>query len=174
MVKLAGEVSDGVGVGIMSSVEFMRDIVRPNAQAGAAAVGRDPDAVAFPMAAMVSVNDNVEKARDAIKKAICELFHPVPHPYYDSQLRQLGFSDFADQAAILMPQGKLREAMDLVPEEVVDTMTITGNVSQCAARIAEYEGFADEIIAFRIAQPGESRGIGAFEELFELASGARA
>ena len=73
-----------------------------------------------------------------------------------------------------MPDGKLREAMDLVPEEVVDTMTITGNVSQCAARIAEYEGFADEIIAFRIAQPGESRGVGAFEELFELASGARA
>lgn len=171
MVKLAGEVSDGVGVGIMSSVSFMRDIVRPNAQEAAAGAGRNPDDVAFPMAAMVSVNRDVEVARDAVKKAICELFHPVPHPYYDSQLRQLGYSDFADQAAVLMPQAKLREAMDLVPEAVVDTMTITGNVAQCAARIAEYEGVADQIIAFRIAQPGETRGIGAYEDLFELAAG---
>lgn len=170
MVKLAGEVSDGVGVGIMSSVEFMRDIVMPNAQAGAAAAGRTPADVAFPMAAMVSVNQDVALARDAVKQAICELFHPVPHPYYDSQLRQLGFGDFADQAAILMPQAKLREAMDLVPDEVVDTMTITGTVAECAARIADYEGIADEIVMFRIAQPGESRGVSAWEDLFELAA----
>jgi alkanesulfonate monooxygenase SsuD/methylene tetrahydromethanopterin reductase-like flavin-dependent oxidoreductase (luciferase family) len=170
MVNLAGEVSDGVGVGIMSSVEFMRDIVRPNAQAGAVSAGRDPNALAFPMAAMVSVNQDSEQARDAVKKAICELFHPVPHPYYDSQLRQLGFADFADQASLLMPQGKLREAMDLVPEAVVDTMTITGTVEECAARIAAYDGVADEIITFRIAQPDEPRGIAAFEDLFALAS----
>ena len=35
MVKLAGEVSDGVAIGIMSSVDFVRDIVRPNARKGA-------------------------------------------------------------------------------------------------------------------------------------------
>lgn len=170
MVKLAGEVSDGVGVGIMSSVEFLRDIVRPNAQGGATTAGRDPDALAFPMAAMVSVNQDAERARDAVKKAIAELFHPVPHPYYDSQLRQLGFAEFADQASALMPEGKLRETMDLVPDAVIDTMTITGTVEQCAQRIAEYEGFADEIIAFRIAQRDEPRGIAAYEDLFTLAA----
>jgi alkanesulfonate monooxygenase SsuD/methylene tetrahydromethanopterin reductase-like flavin-dependent oxidoreductase (luciferase family) len=42
MVRLAGEVSDGVGVGIMSSVEFVRDIVQPNARAGAESAGRTP------------------------------------------------------------------------------------------------------------------------------------
>lgn len=170
MVKLAGEVSDGVGVGIMSSVEFLRDIVRPNAQAAAESVGRSADEIAFPMAAMVSVNEDVDKARDAVKKSICELFHPVPHPYYDSQLRQLGFTEFADQAAELMPKGELREAMALVPDEVVDTMTITGSVSDCLDRLADYEGFADEVIAFRIAQPGEPKGIAAFEDLFALAA----
>lgn len=170
MVKLAGEVSDGVGVGIMSSVEFLRDIVRPNAQAAATEAGRNADKIAFPMAAMVSVNDDVDVAREAVKKAICELFHPVPHPYYDSQLRQLGFSEFADQATDLMPKGELRQAMALVPDEVVDKMTITGSVSDCVKRLADYEGLADEVIAFRIAQPGESRGIAAFDDLFALAA----
>ena len=62
MVRLAGEVSDGVGIGIMSSVEFVRDIVRPNAIAGAQEAGRDAKSVAFPTAATVSVNQNRDLA----------------------------------------------------------------------------------------------------------------
>jgi 5,10-methylenetetrahydromethanopterin reductase len=168
MVRLAGEVSDGVGIGIMSSVKFVRDIVRPNARVGAETAGRDPDALVFPMAAIVSINSDVESARDATRRSICKLFHPIPHPYYDSQLRQLGFSEFADQAAQLMPAKRLREAMDLVPDEVIDTMTITGNVEECAARIREYEGIADEVILARTAQRGEAKGMAAYEDLFEL------
>lgn len=169
MVRLAGEVSDGVGVGIMASTTFLEDIVRPNARSAAAEAGRDPGELAFPMGALVSVNDDAEAARDATKAAICGLFHPVPHPYYDSQLRQLGFAEFADQATTLMPQGKTREAMDHVPDEVVDTMTITGTPAECAERIASYEGIADEIIVFRVAQRGEPAGVAAFDSLFELA-----
>ena len=180
MVRLAGEVSDGVGIGIMSSVEFVRDIVRPNARAGAEAVGRNPDELAFPVAATISINSNKQSAQDASRAAICKLYHPIPHPYYDSQLRQLGFSEFADSAAQLMPAGRLHEAMDLVPDEVVDNMTITGDVQECAARIAQYEGVADELILARTAQPEDALGttrrgqtnIEAYAELFELVSSA--
>jgi alkanesulfonate monooxygenase SsuD/methylene tetrahydromethanopterin reductase-like flavin-dependent oxidoreductase (luciferase family) len=82
----------------------------------------------------------------------------------------LGFEDFADQASELMPAGRIREAMDLVPDEVIDTMTITGTPTECVERIAEYEGLADEIIAFRIPQKGEPVGAAAFEDFFELSS----
>jgi len=170
MVRLAGEVSDGVGIGIMSSVEFVRDIVRPNACAGAEAVGRDQTALKFPMAATVSINRDVEAARDASRAAICKLYHPIPHPYYDSQLRQLGFGEFADQAARLMPAGKLREAMALVPDEVIDSMTITGTVADCAARIDAYEGVADEVILARTGQRGDAPGLAAYDEFFALIS----
>ncbi len=170
MVRLAGEVSDGVGVGVMSSTRFLADMVRPNATAGCEAAGRDPSQLAFPMGAMVSVNHNTELARQASRAAICGLYHPVPHPYYDSQLRQLGFGDFADRATELMPAGNIREAMALVPDEVIDTMTITGTPQECVARIGEYEGLADEIIAIRLAQKEEPAGVAAFDQLFELAS----
>ena len=169
MVRVAGEVSDGVGVGIMSSVTFMRDIVRPNATAAATEAGRDPSELAFPMGALVSVNDDTERAREAAAARICGLFHPVPHPYYDSQLRQLGFADFVEQAYELIPAGRLREAIALVPDEVIDTMTITGTPAECARRIAEYDGLADEIIIGRVPQPEEPAGIAAFEPIFELA-----
>jgi alkanesulfonate monooxygenase SsuD/methylene tetrahydromethanopterin reductase-like flavin-dependent oxidoreductase (luciferase family) len=168
MVRLAGEVSDGVGIGIMSSVAFVRDKVRPNARAGAEAANRNPDALLFPTAATVSINRDVDAAREASKRAICKLYHPIPHPYYDSQLRQMGFEEFADQAAELIPAGRLREAIELVPEEVVDTMTITGNLEQCIARVRDYEGVADELILARTAQSSDEQRIHDYEEFFHL------
>ena len=170
MMQVAAEVSDGIGVGIMASVEFMRDTVRPNAVAAAESVGREPEALAFPMGALVSVNQNSELARNAAKASVCGLFHPVPHPYYDSQMRQQGFSDTADQLAELMPQGKTAEAMQIIPEEVVDTMTISGTPVECARRIAEYEGVTDQIVMMRVAQKDEATGVHAYEPIFELIS----
>ncbi len=170
MVRLAGQEADGVAVGVMSSTDFLRRIVRPAAKEAAEQAGRNPEALAFPMGAQLSVNADEELARRAARASICGLFHPVPHPYYDSQLRQLGFGDFADAAARLMPEGRTREAMELVPDEVVDTMTITGTPAQCAARVADYEGLADEIILMRLGQLGEPAGAAAWEDLFDLAS----
>jgi len=170
MVRLAGEVSDGVGVGIMSSTTFMRDIVRPNAMAAAEAAGRSPSTLDFPMGALLSVNEDVERARDAMAGRVCGLFHPVPHPYYDSQLRQLGHGDFVERAYELIPAGRMREAMDLVPDEVIDTMTVTGTPAECARRIAEYDGLADEIVFGRVPQPEEPKGVAGFEPAFEVIS----
>ena len=168
MVRLAGEVSDGVGIGIMSSVEFVRDIVRPNAREGAQAVGRDPDSLAFPTAAILSLNRDVEAARDASRRSICKLYHPIPHPYYDSQLRQLGFDEFANQASHLMPAGKLNEAMGLVPDDVIDRLTITGSVEKCAQRIQEYVGVSDELILARTGQRTDKSTMADYEDLFDL------
>ena len=170
MRRVAAEVSDGIGVGIMSSTTFMRDHVRPQAFAAAEAAGRDPNGLAFPMGAQVSVNQDGETARRAARMAICGLFHPVPHPYYDSQLRQLGFAAVADDLAELMPAGETREAMSRVPDEIIDTMTITGTPAECATRLEDYEGLADEVVAIRIAQPNEPAGRAAYDDLFELSS----
>ncbi len=85
-------------------------------------------------------------------------------------MRQLGFAEFADQATRLVPAGRLTEAIDLVPDAVVDTMTITGTVEQCAARIQDYEGVADELILARTAQRGDTNTLADYEDLFELIS----
>ena len=69
MVRLAGEVSDGVGIGIMSSVAFVKDKVRPNAKAGAEAAGRDPNQLLFPTAATVSINRDIA-AREASRLSV--------------------------------------------------------------------------------------------------------
>ena len=172
MLQLAGEVTDGVAVGIMSSVKFMRDIVYPNAQRGAQLAGRNPNELAFPMAATVSINKDRELARQATRASICRLYHPIPHPYYDLQLRQLGYDEFADKATQLMPAGKLEEAMQWVPDEVVDTMTISGTLDDCLSRVEEYKGLASQIIFARTGQPDDSKKLSDYDNFFNLVSQA--
>jgi hypothetical protein len=49
-------------------------------------------------------------------------------------------------------------------------MTITGTVAQCAARIKEYEGVADELILARTAQRDDTHTLADYDDLFELIS----
>ena len=67
-----------------------------------------------------------------------------------------------------MPKGKTSEAMDLLPEEIVDTLTISGTPSECARRIDEYEGIADQIVMMRVPQKNEPAGVEAYEPILEL------
>ena len=120
------------------------------------------------MAATVSIHGDREQARDASRASICRLFHPIPHPYYDLQLRQLGFADFADKAAELMPAGRLEDAMAWVPDEVIDTMTVTGTLDDCIARIGDYQNLADEVILARTAQRDDTRTLTDYKDFFTL------
>ena len=67
-----------------------------------------------------------------------------------------------------MPTGNLKEAMALVPEEVIDTMTITGTIEECEKRIQEYEGVSDELILARTGQQGDTGTLADYKDLFYL------
>jgi alkanesulfonate monooxygenase SsuD/methylene tetrahydromethanopterin reductase-like flavin-dependent oxidoreductase (luciferase family) len=151
MTELAAASSDGVGVGELVSPERLRDVIRPLARKAAEAAGRDPDALLFPMAAIVSVDEDEGRARAASKEAVCRLFHPVPHPYYDFLLRAQGYGAAADAAGALVPQGKMSEAVEHIDDEIVDRLTITGTPAACAGRLAAYEGLVDEVICLDLA-----------------------
>ena len=174
MTELAASCSDGVGVGELVSPEHLRDVIRPLAHKAAEVAGRDPDAVRFPMAAIVSVDDDEGRARVATKEAVCRLFHPVPHPYYDFLLRAQGYGAAADAAASLMPQGKTQEAAAQIDDEIVDRLTITGTPTACADRLAAYEGLADEVICLDIGSRSPTAAPTSSDALFKTLGLARA
>jgi 5,10-methylenetetrahydromethanopterin reductase len=153
MIELAAAASDGVGVGILVSPEHLVEEIRPRALAAAEAAGADPGALRFPMAALVAVDDDVARARAGARRAICRLFHPVPHPYYDFLLRRQGYAEAADAVSELAPQSRWAEAAAHLDDEIVDRLTITGTPRQCAARLLDYRGLVDEIICLSPRTP---------------------
>ena len=58
--------------------------------------------------------------------------------------------------------------MALVPDEVVDRLTITGDVERCAQRILEYAGVSDGLILARTGQRSDNNTIADYDDLFDL------
>lgn len=154
MVKVAAEVSDGVAMGVLLSPEYIRDRIRPPAREAALAAGRDPSTIAFPMAGLVAVDEDLKRARAAIKATICSFYHPIPHPYYDFLLREQGFSRAADACAKYVPEGKVEAALDQIDDAVTDTLAFVGTPAQCAKRLRDYEGLIDEVIYLNVGGAG--------------------
>lgn len=154
MVSVAGAIADAVAMGVLLSPDYVRERVRPLALGAAEAAGRDPATLEFVMGALVAVDDDIDRARRAIKTAICGFYHPLPHPYYDFLLREQGFARAADACAKLAPLGKNEEAIDRIDDAVVDSLAIVGTPAQCAERLARYEGLIDEVIFLNVGGAG--------------------
>ena len=95
---------------------------------------------------MVSVNDDADAARNVTRQAICSLYSPLPHPYYDWLMREQGFSSVADQIVKHVADGNQAAAAEAIPDEMITALSISGNAQDCAAAAATYDGLVDEII----------------------------
>ena len=106
------------------------------------------------MGGLVAVDEDMARARNAIKATICSFYHPIPHPYYDFMLREHGFSRAADACARFVPEGKVQAAMDQIDDAVADRLAFIGTPAQCAQRLKAYEGLIDEVIFLNVGGAG--------------------
>ena len=164
MTELAAATSDGVGLGILIGAEHLAEVVRPRALAACTAAGGDAAQLRFPMAALTSIDEDEAVARHRARQAIVGLFHPIPHPYYDHLLREQGYPHVADAATELTPQKRWAEAAATIDDELLDRLTFTGTPARVAARFADYDGLADEIVCLPLG--GRDDGLA---EAFALA-----
>ena len=144
MTGVAGRVADGVALSSLMSPGYISDVIRPRAEAAAADAGRDPSELGFITSPFVSVGADAEAARHAARLALCRLYHPLPRPYYDFALREHGFSRAADIATKYVPEGKIEKAMEAMDDDVIDALTISGSMEDCAAKLVAFDGIVDE------------------------------
>ncbi len=146
MMRVAAQCADGIAAGATLSVDYVRDVLRPRAAEAAAAVGRDPATLPWTTVAITAVDPDRERARRAAREALCHLYAPLPHPYYEYTMREQGYGTVADALLKLMPSGDVDAAVAAIPDECVDRLTIAGTVDDCRARLAAYAGVVDEVL----------------------------
>ncbi len=168
MVRVAGGCADGLACGAMLSAEYLRDVICPAAQRAAEDADRDPAALGFITGALVAVSEDRERARRAAREAICGLFAPLPHPYYEFTLREQGFAQAADAALRHMPAGELEAAAEAIPDACLDRLAIAGTPDECRKRLAEYEGVVDELALVNVLPPQADDPRDAYTTLFTL------
>jgi alkanesulfonate monooxygenase SsuD/methylene tetrahydromethanopterin reductase-like flavin-dependent oxidoreductase (luciferase family) len=140
MTRLAADVADGVALGAVQSAAFVAGIATACRQAA----GRED--FGMMMASLVAVDEDPERARDAARAAVVNLYAGKPHPHYDSLLRRQGHERVADDVDRFVRAGDLDAARRAVTDEVVEQLVIAGTPKECLARIAQYGGSVDELL----------------------------
>lgn len=172
MTAVAGRAADGIAMGALLSPAYVRDVVKPRFLAAAEEAGRDPAQLGTTIAPFVSVDEDGEAARQAAREAICHLYSPLPHPYYDFVLREQGFSKAADAATKYVPEGKMEKAMEAFTDDVMDVVAISGNIEQCRRQLEQFEGIVDQTLFVNVNYSGTSQEalLAAFRNLIKLGS----
>ncbi|MBM4206089.1 MAG: LLM class flavin-dependent oxidoreductase [Gammaproteobacteria bacterium] len=170
MTEVAGTVADGIALGALLSPGYLKDVVLPRFRGAAERAGRDPDALGTTLAPFVSVGTDADAARDAARAAICHLYAPLPHPYYDFVLREQGFSKAADAAARHVPEGRIEKAMEAFTDDIIDAVTVTGTIADGRRKIESFNGLVDLTLFVNVNYGGTSQEAlqEAFTNLIEL------
>lgn len=146
MRRVAALEADGLALGSLHSAEYVKTVIEPAVDEALAERGRARSSFDIVLTVLTSVGTDAEQARRTARRALCRLFTPLPHPYYESILREHGWSEMVDGISAAMGAGDEAAAVDLVGDEVVDEVLVAGDLAQCEAALARYEGIVDEIV----------------------------
>ena len=146
MLRVAATVADGIAGGATLSSEYLTNVMQPRAAAYAETARRDPASLRWRSVMFTAVNENRDHARQDARAALCSLFAPLPHPYYEYTMREQGFGAVVDQLLRLMPAGQTEAALKAIPDEAVDQLCIAGTKDECRAKVRAYEGVVEELL----------------------------
>jgi len=135
--RLAGEIADG-WIPTLFSPEHVAE-VRPLLEEGAARAGRSLDGFDIAPTVQVSVNDDLEAARDAMRPFVALYVGGMgsrKQNFYNQLVQRYGFEDAAARVQDLYLDGGIEGAMAALPDELIDTVSICGPPDRVRERLA--------------------------------------
>ena len=133
MLRLAGEVADGVIINFLPARAV--PAVVAEVRAGATAAGRDPDAVDVVCRHMVCTDGLTDETRLAARFLLAVY---VTSPPYEAFLRWIGMGDLIDPVLQAWRSGDRAGALAAMSDELITDLLVVGDVDSCRERLAEY------------------------------------
>ncbi len=137
MMELSGEIADGVLLNYLVSPAYNREAMQ-HLEAGAARAGRTVAEIDRPQLVVCSLDEDRGRALDNARKLVTQYLGQQPHIMKASGVSQ----DLLDEINRVLTwpaeEHQIREAMKLVPDEVVQLITASGTPDECRAKVAEY------------------------------------
>jgi 5,10-methylenetetrahydromethanopterin reductase len=130
-LDLAGEIADGVILNAFVSVGYTERAVE-RIRAAAQRAGRDPDSIEVAQSLAVSIDNDGERARDAIRPLVATYLAQFPNIARESGIAE---STLAGIAALFAERGAA-SAAELIADEVVAALTCAGSPAECRQAIA--------------------------------------
>jgi len=150
LARLAGETADGFHVHPLNSPRYLREVLIPAIESGAAQVGRSRSDVAVSVSAFV-VSSPEEKS--FMRQQIS--FY-ASTPSYRGVFALHDWDEIAQQLSELAARDKWGEMPDLISDEILATFAVVADPEDVPSALMErYEGLADRLSLYIPFLPGE-------------------
>ncbi|MFL6213383.1 MAG: LLM class flavin-dependent oxidoreductase [Blastocatellia bacterium] len=137
MMELSGEIADGVLLNYLVSPAYNHEAMQ-HLEAGAGRANRSLDTIDRPQLIVCSLDEDRRRALDNARKLVTQYLGQQPHIMKASGVSQ----DLLDEINRVLTwpaeEHQIREAMKLVPDDVVQLITASGTPDECRAKVAEY------------------------------------
>ncbi len=148
MLRLAGEVADGVHVHPLNHPAYLRDVVLPNVAEGARRAGRDPATVAITVPVFTAVGDGAERDRwrEAARAQVA--FYGTT-PNYAFVFELLGRPDTTEQLRRHQKAGDLAAMTAVIDDELLGAFLVEGTFDELPdLLLGRFTGIADRVVCY--------------------------
>jgi probable F420-dependent oxidoreductase len=149
MLRVAGEVADGVHVHPMHSMPYIRNRLLPGLTEGAARAGRDPAGIDKIIPVIVAAGNTPEERATPIREARTTIAFYGATPNYAFQFDDLGYTGLRDQLSECLKSGDSARSQALITDEILDQFAVVARWDDVADRmIARYRGIASRLVIY--------------------------
>jgi probable F420-dependent oxidoreductase len=149
MLRLAGQVADGIHVHPLNTVPYLDEIARPQLEEGARRAGRDLDGFEVIVPAFLAVGDTEEDRAEWREMARMQVGFYGSTPNYGFIFEQIGFPGTTEALRERQKAGDIAGMTQVITDEILAHFLTEGTWSTIADAIAErYAGRATRIVNY--------------------------
>jgi probable F420-dependent oxidoreductase len=146
MTEVVGEVADGFFVHPFGTAGFLRDVTIPALERGMAKSGRKREGFTISCQTILATGSTEEELAAARNGARAQISFYGSTPAYRPVLDHCGRGELQEELNRLSKQGKWLEMAGLIDDDLLDTIAITGERHEIAAKIkARCGGAVDRV-----------------------------
>ena len=156
LARLAGSLCDGFHVHPFHTPEYVRQVVVPAVEEGAAGENRDVGEIELSTSVFVITGESEEAMGEQREKMRAQAAFYASTPTYRTVLDVHGWGDVGDGLGGLAREGKWDEMPKLITDEMLHTLAVEAAPDEVGRVLKErYEGLVDRVALYLPFVPGE-------------------
>jgi probable F420-dependent oxidoreductase len=133
MLRLAGELGDGLIVNFITA-EMLPGMLEYT-RAGMRAVGKDPSNLDVVCRIIVAADEDETVARSMLRRSLTAY---LTVPQYNRFFSEMGYANEAGTAMELWQRGERKQAVESIPDRMLEAIYVIGDAKRCRQRIDEF------------------------------------
>lgn len=145
MLRLAGEIADGIVCNLINTTAYFSDFVGPNLQVGLEKAERVPADVEVCATRICAVSSDAAAARKLAKHSIA-LYSTLP--YFDIVLDPAGFVEEKEVIRSSFAAGDVDAMIGAVSDDMVEALSFAGTSEQVLEQAERFKGLVDSLLLY--------------------------